>query len=121
MLYGGITCLMVQNVSLTDGMRNAIAAVAAGMLRRQGEKGAERGRLKHDDIEGELKTQFGFACLGSFTGVEFTAKVETDLGKGKAAFIVDPRLALLEPEEIAAGRWENVTERLLRAEASAYN
>lgn len=121
MLYDGLYCLMVQQVSLTDRMRNVLLAAAIEMLRRQGEKGAERRRVKDDDIEGLVTTRFRPACFGSLAGIEFFAEVETDLGKGKVKFITDPYLALFEIEDSEEGRWTDVTNLLRQAEAAPLN
>ena len=64
MPYWEFYCLMVQRVSLTDDMRNTLLAAASEMIRRQGEKGAERWRIRNDDIEGLIATRFRYACWG---------------------------------------------------------
>lgn len=121
MPYEVLYCLMVQRVSLNGRMRSSLLTAAAEMLRRQGERGAGRRRVKDDDIEGVVSTEFQFACLGSIAGIEFSAEVETDLGQGRVTFLVDPRLGFLEDEGIMGGRWTDVTDRFRRAEAAPNN
>jgi len=113
--YWDIACLMVQQVSLTDGMRSALLMTAREMMLREGEKGAGKRRVKNDDIEGLVRTHFLPAQLGSFSGIEFLAEVETDLGKGKVKFIADPRITMAKPDTIVGGQWENITDRMRRA------
>lgn len=121
MSFWAMNCLMVQRVSLTDSTRNTLLLAAIEMLRRRGEKGVGRRRIKTDDIEGLIVTRFRPASLGSISGIEFLAEVETDLGKGKVKFIVDPRYCGLDPDEIMASKWEDVTERFNRAASAPYN
>ncbi|MBI4132305.1 MAG: hypothetical protein HY474_01600 [Candidatus Sungbacteria bacterium] len=108
---------MVQQVSLNDRMRNVLLAAATEMMRQQGEKGAGRRRVKDDDIEGLLETQFRISCLGPLAGIEFRAEVETDLGKGKVKFIVDALLT----DDLKRGQWVDVTDHLRKAEAAVNN
>lgn len=42
-------------------------------------------------MEGSLRTSFQKKAFGVIGGTEFFGEVETDLGKGKVKFIVEPR------------------------------
>ena len=121
MSFWTMNCLMVQRVSLTDSTRNTLLLAAIEMLRRRGEKGAGRRRVKTDDIEGLISTRFRPAFLGSISGIEFSADVETDLGKGKVRFLVDPGFCGLDVEEVMDVRWQDVTDRFRKATSAPYN
>ncbi|OGZ94965.1 MAG: hypothetical protein A2847_02205 [Candidatus Sungbacteria bacterium RIFCSPHIGHO2_01_FULL_50_25] len=119
--FEAISCLMVQNVSLTNSMRNTLIFGAIELLRYHGEKGNGRKRIKTDDIEGFITTEFEPSYLGSITGIVFHADIDTELGRGKVRFLMDPRYAALDPEDILRRPWTDVTENFQKASRAHLN
>ncbi len=50
-------------------------------------------RVKTDEMDGRITTQFAHTCIGSVSGQLFEADVETERGSGKVRFIVKMDLA----------------------------
>jgi hypothetical protein len=99
-------------------MNDRLLLTAVGMLRTN----SKRQRFAAAGIEGTVRTAFQFACLGNFTGIIFSANVETELGQGQVDYLVDPVSVALEEEEIIRdSMWEDVTENFKRAEAAQWN
>lgn len=85
MLNWELVCIMGSGMPLTELARDVILMEAVRMIRDH----RRRGRIKSDDIEGRLATEFEDGILGSFVGKKFNAEVETDFGKSKATFLID--------------------------------
>lgn len=81
-----IHCLMTSSVFLSSNMRNVLFDVACEMMGSN----AGRKRFADGDFEGVVTTSFESKILSGISGVEFTAEVETELGKGKVKFLVRP-------------------------------
>jgi hypothetical protein len=79
-----VYCLMVVQVGLTDFMADVLFDTACAMMR----SGSRQKRINEDYIEGKITTEFKEQSLGSVSGTEFNADVETELGKGKVKFLV---------------------------------
>ena len=81
-----IHCLMTAGVSLSRRMADVLFDTACLMLK----EGKERKNIKDPEIEGEVRTHFDQQVLGSISGVEFRATVETNLGTGDVKYLVRP-------------------------------
>ncbi len=83
-LRDDIYCLMTNSISLTDRMRSILFDTACSMLG----KGVEKRRIYDDEIEGVVSTSFESQTLTGISGIEFHARVETELGSGKVKYLV---------------------------------
>lgn len=80
-----LTCLMTSSVSLSDRMSEVLFDTACVMLR----DGVKRKFIRDSGvIEGMVSTSFKAVALVGSAGTEFTAEVETELGRGTVRFIV---------------------------------
>lgn len=79
-----IYCLMVSGTPLTEAMRNHLFTVARQMVVH----GHTKRRFTTDDFEGCVYTQGQQAALGMFSGVHFTAVIESDRISTRTSFIV---------------------------------
>ena len=78
-------CLMRTGARLSDSALEALYQAALRMARR----GDENGRIVHDDVCGTLETDYEAVTLGTFSGYQFLAEVQTPKGKkAEVAFIV---------------------------------
>lgn len=77
-------CLMTSSVSLDDRMADVLFDTACIMIKNT----SGRKVVKDVGFEGQVTTKFNTQILGSISGVEFFAEVETELGKGKGKFLV---------------------------------
>ena len=92
-----IYCLMVSGVSLSRRMADVLFDTACMMLK----KGEGRKRIKDIEIEGEIHTGFQDHRLGSVSGTEFIATVETELGSGTVKYLVRE----IDAEHRNKGEW----------------
>lgn len=79
-----ISCMMFQNISLDNEMREALFRAAVAMCLQQEEKQPVQG----DTFVGQVETSFDTALFGAIFGILFTAQIETNLGSGTVTFIV---------------------------------
>ena len=82
-----IYCLMYTGMALNDEIRTLLLEKAIKMA-LDGEK---KLKVKSYYCEGIISTQWARKCIGSASGVEFYAEIETDRGSTKVSYIVQTK------------------------------
>jgi len=77
---------MITGKSLSDAAREALLNTA----RRLFESNRHSLRIVHDDVEGEVCTDYESTTLGSLFGYIFKSDVVTSEGETTVVFLVDP-------------------------------
>ncbi|MDO8424736.1 MAG: hypothetical protein Q7S70_02235 [bacterium] len=102
-----IFCLMVEGGALTDSMRRCLFRGAQLLV----ENKERKLRVKNEDIEGVIETNFEATGFGSVYGILFTAEVWSDKGKSRPRYIVRTRdLEMVDPDEgfwMGSVNWES--------------
>lgn len=94
-----IFCLMFSGIRLNESMRRFLFKSAKQMVLQK-----ERcGRVKTDEFEGEISTDFDITGLGFIYSMQFAAKVDSIHGSTKVVFIV--RMNDLENIDSDEGFW----------------
>ena len=107
-----LACFVMSGVPLNDAISNILMFAGRKMI----EAGKNRQKIKSPVCEGVLRTEFGRALLGTLSGITFEAEIESDRGKTKVRFLLDPDLTRAELNE---GFW--VDTDFAQAEHATYN
>ncbi len=83
-MRNNIYCLMTSSVSLTSRMADVLFDTACRMIKDDSRKK----RFRDDGFEGMITTSFQVRAFSGIAGTEFSAEVESELGKGKVKFLV---------------------------------
>ena len=79
-----VYCMMASSIVITDKICNYLFQQSCKMLRA----GESQRSIKMPEMEGVLTTKGENRTLGSISGTEFVAEVDTELGRGRVAFLV---------------------------------
>jgi hypothetical protein len=74
-----ICCIKIIGVPLTDSAAEAIYLTSCRMIK----KGNKKCKIKHDDVEGELHTEFEAVNFAGMSGYQFYGDIETKRGSTK--------------------------------------
>lgn len=80
-------CLMVHGPGLTSDIRRFLLKASQEMFRKR----KQRQDIKTDEFEGWVETDFKHAALGWFSGIVFSAEIESDKGRTWTRYIVNTR------------------------------
>jgi len=78
-----ICYLAVSGFPLSEDVNLAIYITAIGMAHSH----SKCERIKTDQCEGIITSQFKYVCLGSIAGTQFNAELDTEQGTTKVSFI----------------------------------
>lgn len=93
-----IYCLMVGGAHLTDIMRTSLFRAARSLFQEQKQKA----RIRTDDLEGVVETEFKTTGLGDIGGVLFHAELDSALGRATVDYIVRTRdMEGFDPDDLA--------------------
>ena len=81
-----IHCLVTSSVNLNEKMVGVLFDAACLMLRDS----STAKKFKDSRFEGKIRTSFAERTLGTISGTEFSAEIESELGKGHVKFLVRP-------------------------------
>lgn len=91
-----IFCLMFSGIRLNESMRRFLFKSARQMVLQK----ERHGRVKTDEFEGEISTDFDTAGFGFIYGMKFSAAVDSIHGSTKVVFIVRTNdLKNIDPDE----------------------
>ncbi len=101
-MYYALVCLMASNINFTEEIRMRLVNIAREMAQLK----KNNKRIKEDGLEGHVRTDWTTTCLGSFAGIKFQAELDTELGTGKVAFLVEEkRLTSSDPIDTENSFW----------------
>lgn len=72
-MFWTLVCLVSRGRSLTEADRNFLFFIAKKLAK----SGENRLKIKEDGLEGYVDTDYQLSLLGFYSGIKFTAKVET--------------------------------------------
>lgn len=104
-MYGRIYCMLNSSIPLTKGMSVELFQVARKMLK---ERSGREGFLTAE-MGGVVTTSFKESAVGQISGVVFFAEIESDSGRGRVVYLVNPTDVIDEKEGL---EWINLKEYL---------
>ncbi len=84
-MYDGFYCLVKHQVAVTPQLLRKLLEKAQVMARTR----ESRSHFLTEDATGVVTTVYQHNVMGSIAGIRFDAEVESDLGKGHVAFLVE--------------------------------
>ncbi len=87
MIYKLFCCLAVKGPGLTDTGREILVKTASEMFFSEENKR----KFREDAAEGVLEADFEVGVMVFLTGIIFRATIETDRGKSKVNFLLQPQ------------------------------